>query len=87
MRRLTKDGRTILTGRDYQRLREAVYLRDRGRCVACGGLVSLVICDNDSDMHLAHVKARKMGGGSRDDTPENTMTKCRRCHMKEHNQS
>jgi 5-methylcytosine-specific restriction endonuclease McrA len=82
----TKDGRTVLTGKDYTELREAVFFRDRGRCIVCHQRVSLKLSGSDWDMHLCHITPRRMGGGSRDDTKENTVTKCKKCHMKEHNQ-
>lgn len=83
---IKKDGRTILSGKDYTSLRNRVYLRDRGRCQVCGIRTCIEQTGRDDDMHLAHLIPRRMGGGSRDDTMENTVTKCAACHRKEHNQ-
>jgi len=84
--RTTKDGRQILTGKDYTELRIRVYTRDRGRCIVCGVRTRIEQGGYDNDMHLCHVIPRRMGGGSRDDTMENTVTKCAACHRTEHNQ-
>jgi 5-methylcytosine-specific restriction endonuclease McrA len=82
----THDGRTILTGPDYQRLRERVWLLDRGRCVQCGRQTSLTLHGFDNDMNLHHKRGRGMGGGRRDDTETSTETLCAKCHRGEHNQ-
>jgi 5-methylcytosine-specific restriction endonuclease McrA len=84
--RILKDGRVVRSGKDYTELRIAVFLRDKGRCIRCRKRVFLEQQGSDWDMHLAHIHARKMGGGSRDDTKENTITLCAACHRREHNQ-
>jgi 5-methylcytosine-specific restriction endonuclease McrA len=83
----TKDGRTLLTGKDYTELRLHVYIRDKGFCQRCGIRVRYEQQGFDDDYHLAHVIPRRMGGGSRDDTMENTHVLCAKCHRKEHNQA
>lgn len=81
-----KDGRKILTGKHYSDLREEVYLRDKGLCHKCRRRVSLVQWGADSDMHLHHTHGRGMGGGRRNDIPEECETLCARCHRETHNQ-
>lgn len=75
MRTTTKDGRTILTGRQYTFLREQVWLAQEKRCT-CGARLSL------AEMHLHHKDGR--GGGRRDDTVETTVGLCWRCHDRKH---
>lgn len=86
MIRHPKDGRTILTGKDYTAFRERVWLRDQGKCVRCRRRVSLTLWGNDSDLHVHHKHGRGMGGGRRDDTLEECESLCARCHREEHHQ-
>lgn len=81
-----KDGRTILTGKHYTKLREQVFLRDKGRCTSCDRHVGLMPCGADSDMHLHHKHGRGIGGGRRDDVLSECEALCAACHRKEHNQ-
>ena len=52
--------------------RELYFNRAHGRCEACRNPVQLGRC------HLAHKKSRGAGG---DDSKENCMIKCIRCHL------
>jgi len=75
----------------WERRREDVYDRDGGRCRRCGdeaplhartlpplepGLLPVVQRAGEA-MHIA---ARKMGGGFRDDHPDNLVWGCSDCH-------
>jgi 5-methylcytosine-specific restriction endonuclease McrA len=73
-------GQIRLTGNDYEKLREARWNRDKGRCVVCHKLVTL---DKGfwHSMHLMHVKSKGSGGS---DTLENTRTGCMECHSRSH---
>jgi len=83
---LKKDGRTILTGKHYTKLRESVWLSFAGRCVNCMRYVNLMPCGTDADMHLHHKNGRGMGGSKRNDVIEECEALCAACHRKEHNQ-
>ncbi len=78
-RHTTKDGREICRS-EYAWLlrRRDVWMRDQGCCVACGKPVAL------PDASVDHIEPRRMGGGSRDDRPENLRTMCFDCHWKRH---
>ena len=52
--------------------RELYFQRAHGRCEVCKNPLSIGRC------HLAHIISRGAGG---DDTAENTMIKCIRCHL------
>jgi 5-methylcytosine-specific restriction endonuclease McrA len=60
-----KDGRVILRGKHYTDLLAFVYERDSRVCHICGEYV------RSEDKSLDHLKNRKMGGGSRDDSANN----------------
>lgn len=59
-------GRTVLKGKAYSELLAYVYERDNRICHLCGEYV------RPNDKSLDHLRTRGMGGGWRDDTPENT---------------
>lgn len=52
--------------------RELYFQRAHGRCEVCGNPVSLGRC------HLAHIISRGAGG---DDSKENCLIKCIKCHL------
>lgn len=80
MIRTTKDGRTILTGIHYTEFRRAIYERAGQQCELCGkGLFY-------ATMELHHRNGRGMGGGKRDDIPDEVLGICLGCHRAEHNQ-
>ena len=82
--RMTKLGRTLLYGRDMMKLRVLVHSRAMGRCEAqhhASGCPSRVNKDTYwGEGHLHHKVRKGMGGGKRDDTPENTLWLSRACH-------
>jgi 5-methylcytosine-specific restriction endonuclease McrA len=69
---VTSDGRTILRGKAYRRLRSQVYERDKGICAVCGRRVEW----SDYEMDHAFEKdgtptlTRGMGGSRRNDALE-----------------
>jgi hypothetical protein len=78
MIKVTKDGRTILTGTHYTALREQVYERNQHTCEGeqCNRYLMFW------EMELHHVYGRGMGGSKRDDVPEKVQGLCRDCHDK-----
>jgi hypothetical protein len=90
--KLTKDGRTILTGREYSEFRRDLFYRQRGCCIECGR-VTIFNADIDSDFafHVAHRGSRGMGGGIRDDVVGEKRGQvkggmCGKCHRESHHQ-
>jgi hypothetical protein len=76
--RVTKDGRTIRTGKHYTEFRHAIYDRCEGICEGCNrGLVFW-------EMEVHHKNGRGMGGGKRDDIPKEVLGLCGACHGAEH---
>lgn len=73
--KVTNDGRLILTGVHYTRLKNLKRERQNNRCARCGKL-------NPTQLH--HKTKRGMGGGQRNDTTENTQLLCAQCHSKSH---
>lgn len=70
-----------LKGQALADLRLACYMRDKSECQECGrctlyGAHHL----KDWSYHMAHIKAKRMGG----DSLENVRTLCGACHRKEH---
>ncbi len=75
-----KDGRTILSGKDYTDLRHRVFLREQGRCSDCGRWIWF------ASFHLHHNNGRGMGGSKRNDVDSEVTALCGSCHRKRHNQ-
>ena len=73
-RKLTKDGRLILSGNDYTKLRRARYTEQDECCADCGAW-----CEFEST-ELHHIDGRGLGGGKRDDRA--TRLLCIICHRK-----
>lgn len=70
-----------LYGAELRKLREQCFDRDGGHCVDCGCIVLFNAPTIQSNAyHMAHVKAKRMGG----DNLANVVTKCGDCHRKEH---
>jgi hypothetical protein len=66
--KLTKEGRTILSGRDYTEHKRGVYERQGGKCADCG----FGFPYNRMEFH--HFGGRGLGGSKRDDlSPLNRM--------------
>lgn len=76
MIKVTKDGRTILTGQDYSNLREIVYFHQNSRCKKCKKHLFF------NQAELDHIKGR--GAGKRDDVPSKTQILCHPCHVAKH---
>jgi hypothetical protein len=82
--RVTKDGRTIRTGKHYADFRFDLYQKQGAMC-NCGRMTSLYMESvYDSSFHVHHVNGR--GGGKRDDTLEACEGLCGRCHRIKHGQ-
>ncbi len=75
----------------WEMMRRIVYERDGGRCRRCGDLAPLhgrVLAEIEPGLpptvqragQAMHVNARKMGGGFRDDHPDNLVWGCSECH-------
>lgn len=83
--RITKDGRRILSGKDYTEFRQDLHSRQSGNCAECGKVTSLTApIESDWSFHTDHTKGR--GGGKRDDTFEACKGLCGSCHRNKHNQ-
>ena len=80
MKRVTKDGRLILTGRDWTEQKRRRWKLDNESCVGCGNEMPF----ENTDCH--HKRSRGMNGCYRDDNIDNLETKCGEvwgCHRKE----
>jgi hypothetical protein len=77
VRRITKDGREILTGADWRKQRDLVRLCAHDHCNRCTRYTP----DYMGDAH--HRMKRGMGGGFRDDRLSNLEWLCRDCHREE----
>jgi 5-methylcytosine-specific restriction endonuclease McrA len=79
-RKKPRPGR--LKGEDLIKLRHDCYLRDNAICQKCG-IFTLWVTTNvmaTNLYHMAHIKAKRMGG----DTLENVETLCGDCHRRYH---
>ena len=87
MLKITKDGRTILTGRDYTAFRYKLWKSQRGNCKECGRVTSITAdLESDWSFHVDHKAGRGMGGSRRDDTFEACQGLCGLHHREKHNQ-
>lgn len=90
--RVTKDGRTIRTGKDYTAFRREVFHDQNASCMDCTRTTFLLSdLERDDSFHLAHRGSRGMGSAIRDDVvgPKRGQVeggKCGRCHRQEHHQ-
>jgi 5-methylcytosine-specific restriction endonuclease McrA len=67
------------TGVHLTMLREACFARDEWFCQECGRWVSTEAPEwADNCAHMAHIIGLGRGGS---DILENTVTKCRKCHI------
>lgn len=80
MRKITHDGRTILTNNDYRRFRTRIYDRCGGACELCTAGIRF------EDMEVHHKNGRGMGGSKRNDVPEAVLGICIPCHRRKHAQ-
>lgn len=76
--KVKKDGRTMLTGRDYTNHKTDVWLKQGRCCATCG----LYVCF--SDAHFDHEKGRGMGGSKRDDLDPENKVRHSWCHGMRH---
>lgn len=77
----TKPRPGRLQGADMDKLRNDVYMRDEGRCVACKKFVMFYApSEHDDSMHLAHRRNKRMWG----DSIDNVDAQCGNCHRLEH---
>jgi 5-methylcytosine-specific restriction endonuclease McrA len=67
-----KRPRTRLVREAYERLRQQVLKRDNWRCQGCGALGNLQVHHKEFRSHLG------------DDTEDNFVTLCARCHASPH---
>jgi 5-methylcytosine-specific restriction endonuclease McrA len=76
-------GTVRLSGKAMEGLRRSRFAYDRGFCQDCGKSTFFTPrFDGDPDaFDLAHIRSRGAGGS---DTLDNVVTKCHRCHMREH---
>lgn len=83
-----KDGRTILTDKDYTNFRFKLWMSQDRSCARCKMLVSISEPYwRARSFHVHHKNGRGMGGGKRSDTFLACVGLCRDCHMKgEHGQ-
>ena len=79
------------TEHQWQKRRREVWDRDGGKCQACGVAVPLHdVRDEETGeirvpaAEIHHKKHRRMGGGSRDDSLDNLVMSCQRCHSGQH---
>jgi len=77
----SKPTRTRLKGRDYTRLRKAVYERAGGRCETCKRWVPLYVDGVFDERFCGHL-SHKRHGSNKEDTMEGTMLECPECHGK-----
>lgn len=69
---ILKDGRVILSGKDYTALKELKRQLQGNRCAECDK-------PNPTDLH--HKRSRGLGGGFRTDTNASTVLLCHSCHL------
>lgn len=62
----------------YKEIKQAVFLRDKGKCVYCGAEV-----DNDN-FDLEHVHPRSRGGGN---SISNLAVSCKKCNVMKYNRT
>jgi nucleoside-diphosphate-sugar epimerase len=79
---IQKDGRVILRGNAYRKMKEKLRAMAGHRCELCGEL-----CANGDVHHLG--SGRGLGGGKRDDRifvdgTRNVLYACRECHSGKH---
>jgi hypothetical protein len=86
-RKITKDGRTLRTGKDYTTFRYDLWFSQDGRCIRCGGIAALSEpIYRARSFHVHHKNGRGMGGSKRSDTFLKCEGLCGSCHRIEHNQ-
>jgi hypothetical protein len=85
--RVTKDGRTIRTAKDYTAFRHALWEVNHGNCWKCERRTNLVAHPSaDNSFHVHHKGGRGLGGSKRDDTFLKCSGLCGFCHRGLHKQ-
>lgn len=81
-KRRTKPRPGRLKGAALARLRQQCWDRDGGECRECLKHTNYLLYKEHPDSyHMAHIKAKRIGG----DSLNNVRTLCGDCHRKEHN--
>ena len=86
---ITKDGRRILTGRQYSAFRHSLFKMQNGQCASCGRATDLKVQNTaDYSFQVHHVKGR---GGKRNDDVHTAHKPgcvgwCGKCHRMHHGQ-
>jgi hypothetical protein len=78
--RVTRDGRTLLSGKSYSLLRKQVYERDKGICGICHRFVPWEDYEMDHYRDINGNPILSRGGGKRCDTLECCRTSHRWCN-------
>lgn len=85
--KVTKDGRTIRSGKTYTAFRYELWLCQNKLCADCGRQTDLhVDLSWNTSFHIDHVDGRGLGGSKRDDTFLACKGKCGKCHRIKHGQ-
>ena len=83
--KITKDGRTLRSGKDYTKFRRALYFQQKMNCFECGTATSISAdLVSEYSFHVDHTNGR--AAGKRDDTPEACKGLCGKCHRIKHHQ-
>ena len=78
MRKVFRDGREKLTGKDYTEAKKSKWLEQGRACALCG--LGLPFSQAEAD----HIQTRGMGGSKRDDRPDNLRIVHSFCHRLRH---
>lgn len=85
--RVTHDGRTILSDKDYAVFRKSLYAYQAGMCAECDRFTQLEAdIECDWSFHVHHKNGRGLGGSKRDDTINSCLGLCGKCHRVSHGQ-
>lgn len=76
-KKLTHDGRVLLSGKDYTANKIEFWSHQGERCAGCGRRMDW------REMHFHHFRGRGIGGSKRDDSDPRNQVLCPPCHAKE----
>ena len=71
------DDRTVLSKKEYSKLKERIWIRDKGICQLCFKPIT-----DKRDYELDHRNPRGLGGGKRNDMESNVQASHGRCNRK-----